>query len=253
MEERIIALDVGDRRIGVAVSDLLGITAQPVQTYTRVGYGPDVRHFADLAARYDTKRFLCGLPRNMDGTQGAQTGKVRDFAAQLEAAGYSVYYWDERLTTVSAERALISGNMSRARRKEKIDMVAATVILQSFLDAGGIQKIMKDEELKMDDQKLNEQMGEEMEDENVVELVDEDGESVRFEHLMTLEYEGDLYVMLTALEATPDTDEDEVFILRIEKDEQGEDCYVTVEDEDVLQAVFEKFVTLSEQDDVEEE
>ena len=106
----------------------------------------------------------------------------------------------------------------------------------------------------MDEQNLN-NLNEDMDidEENVVELVDEDGQSVRFEHLMTLEYEGDLYVMLTALEATPDTDEDEVFILRIEKDEQGEDCYVTVDDEDTLQAVFEKFVSLSEQDDMGEE
>ena len=82
----------------------------------------------------------------------------------------------------------------------------------------------------------------------IVELIDEDGQSVRFEHLMTLEHEGELYVMLTALEATPDTDEDEVFILKIDKDEQGEDCYVTIDDEDTLQAVFDKFVAISETD-----
>ena len=141
--------------------------------------------------------------------------------------------------------------MSRQGRKGKVDMVAAVIILQAFLDAGGIQNLKKDEESHMDEQNLN--MFEEMDEENVVELVDEDGETVRFEHLMTLEHEGDLYVMLTALEATPDTDEDEVFILRIEKDDQGEDCYVTVDDEETLQAVFEKFVSLSEQDDMEQE
>ena len=90
MNERILALDVGDRRIGVAVSDPLGLTAQPVETYTRVGYGPDTRHIAALAAQYETGRILCGLPRNMDGTQGGQVQKVRDFAAKLEEAGLSV-------------------------------------------------------------------------------------------------------------------------------------------------------------------
>ena len=94
---------------------------------------------------------------------------------------------------------------------------------------------------------------EEMEEDDITELIDEDGESVHFEHLMTLEYEDDLYVMLTALEATPDTDEDEVFILKIDKDEQGEDCYVTVEDEKTLQAVFDKFVKLSEADVLDDE
>ena len=81
MNERIIALDVGDRRIGIAVSDPLGYTAQPIETYTRVGYGPDTRHILQIAEQYATNRILCGLPLNMDGTQGFQTQKVRDFAA----------------------------------------------------------------------------------------------------------------------------------------------------------------------------
>ena len=144
----------------------------------------------------------CGLPRNMDGTQGGQAQKVRDFAQQLEKAGFSVCYWDERLTTVTAERALLLANMSREGRREKIDMVAAVVILQAFLDAGGMKNLKKDEAHQMDEQKRNNPMDEEMDEENVVELVDEDGQSVRFEHLMTIEHEGDLYVMLTALEAT---------------------------------------------------
>jgi len=132
---RILCLDVGDRRIGVAVSDPLGITAQPLDTYTRVGYGPDVRHMAALAARYETDQVLCGLPRNMDGSAGSQAEKVRAFAAELQKAGLHVSYWDERMTTVSAERALIEGGVRRDARKQKVDMVAAAVILQAFLDA----------------------------------------------------------------------------------------------------------------------
>ena len=80
MNERIVALDVGDRRIGIAVSDPLGFTAQPVETYTRVGYVPDTRRIVQLAGQYETNRILCGLPLNMDGTQGFQTQKVREFA-----------------------------------------------------------------------------------------------------------------------------------------------------------------------------
>ena len=98
------------------------MTAQPVETYQRVGYGPDVRHFTQLAAQYETTQFLCGLPRNMDGTQGGQAQRVRDFAAQLEKAGFSVCYWDERLTTVTAERALLEANMSRQGRKGKVEL-----------------------------------------------------------------------------------------------------------------------------------
>ncbi len=134
--QRIIALDVGDKRIGIAVSDPLGYTAQPLETYTRVGYGPDVRHIAAIAERYETNAILCGLPRNMDGSLGGQAEKVRAFAQQLENAGFAIAFWDERLTTLSAERALIAGDVRRTDRKLLVDKVAAVIILQAYLDAG---------------------------------------------------------------------------------------------------------------------
>lgn len=135
MKERILALDVGDVRIGVAVSDALGITAQPVGVIRRVGWGPDVKQVQAYAVQYETNRILCGLPRNMDGTCGQQAEKVRQFAQQLEKAGLSVVFWDERLTTVTAERALIEGGMRRQQRRDVVDQVAAAVILQAYLDA----------------------------------------------------------------------------------------------------------------------
>ena len=131
MYERIIALDVGDRRIGIAVSDPLGITAQPVETYTRVGYGPDVKRISQIAEQYDAKHILCGLPRNMDGSEGFQVDKVRQFAQQLENAGFTVSFYDERMTTMLAEGALLEANMRRENRKKKVDMIAAVMILQS--------------------------------------------------------------------------------------------------------------------------
>ena len=133
MNERIVALDVGDRRIGIAVSDALGITAQPIETYTRVGYGPDVRRISQIAQQYETNRILCGLPLNMDGTRGFQAEKVTQLAEKLEEAGLVVSYYDERMTTVLAEDALLEANMSRENRKKKVDMVAAVMILQSYL------------------------------------------------------------------------------------------------------------------------
>ena len=134
MNERIVALDVGDRRIGIAVSDPLGVTAQPIETYTRIGYGPDSRHIAEIARRYETDRILCGLPRNMDGSIGFQAQKVQALAEQLANAGLNIAFQDERLTTVTAERALIEGGMHRQERKGTVDKVAAAVILQQYLD-----------------------------------------------------------------------------------------------------------------------
>ncbi len=132
--ERFLGLDVGNRRIGVAVSDELGLIAQPVETYTRVGYGPDIRHFRELSLRYGTKQIVCGLPRNLNGSSGFQIEEVRAFAKKLEEAGFAVQFEDERLTTVLADRLMLEDDLKRKDRKAKVDMVAASIILQSWLD-----------------------------------------------------------------------------------------------------------------------
>ena len=135
--QRYVALDVGDRRIGVAVSDPLGITAQGVETYTRKNRDEDAAHILGLLTRFAPCRLLVGMPRNMDGTYGPQADKVRHFTAQLQRVwqGETVY-WDERMTTVTAGRVLIDADVSRKKRKEVIDKLAAVVILQSYLDSG---------------------------------------------------------------------------------------------------------------------
>ncbi|MBR4710418.1 MAG: Holliday junction resolvase RuvX [Clostridia bacterium] len=147
MNERIVCLDVGDVRIGVAVSDLTGTIASPAEVITRVGWGPDTRRIAEICRRYETDRVLSGLPRNMDGSEGFQAEKVRALCAQLEAAGLRVRYQDERLTTVIAEDALIGGGMRREKRKQHVDKVAAAVILQSWLDShpGGAPGLWEEE------------------------------------------------------------------------------------------------------------
>ena len=134
MNERIIALDVGDARIGVAVSDASRIIATPIDTIHRVGFGPDVKKVLAICQQYDTNLILSGLPLNLNGTEGPQAAKVRLFCQQLEKAGLEVYYQDERLTTVTAENALLESNMHRAQRRQNVDKVAAAVILQQYLD-----------------------------------------------------------------------------------------------------------------------
>lgn len=133
-----IALDVGDVRIGVAVSDLLGITANPRETYVRKkgDIQADIAYFCDYAKREDADAFVLGLPKNMDGSEGDRAVVTREFGDMLfEASGIPVYYQDERLTTVSAERMLIDADVRRDKRKKVIDKVAATIILQSYLDS----------------------------------------------------------------------------------------------------------------------
>lgn len=134
--KRKIALDVGDKRIGVAVSDLMGICANPRETYNRRGSTEeDAAYFADYAKKEDADAFVVGLPKNMDGTEGDRAKITREFGALLESvSGLPVIYQDERLTTVSAERMLIDADVRRDKRKKVIDKVAATIILQSYLD-----------------------------------------------------------------------------------------------------------------------
>ena len=232
MNERIVALDVGDRRIGIAVSDPLGVTAQPIETYTRIGYGPDSRHIAEIARRYETDRILCGLPRNMDGTQGFQVEKVKEFAAKLEELGLVVEYYDERMTTMLAESALLEANMRREDRKKKVDMVAAVVILQSYLDACAA---MADDGDEADD------------GDGILEMEDEDGNLIRFYLSASIRYAGEDYVLLTCAEATGDIEQDESFIMRCTTDGEGNACYQSLEDEALIAAVYEAYLAQSEE------
>ncbi len=130
---RVIALDVGDVRIGVAVTDPTGTIAQPLEVYRRVGYGSDCRYVQELCRRFDTTVVLLGLPLNMDGTRGGQAEKAQAFGKVLSDAGLDVRYQDERMTTVTAERVLISGSVRRENRKQYVDKLAAAVILEQWL------------------------------------------------------------------------------------------------------------------------
>ena len=141
MAGRVIALDVGDVRIGVAVSDPTGTIAQPLEVYKRVGYGPDSRYVKALCDRYETDQVLLGLPLNMDGTLGGQAQKAQDFGRVLEEKmGLTVFYQDARRTTVTAENVLISGNVRREERKLYVDKLAAAVILEQWLATQSRQK-----------------------------------------------------------------------------------------------------------------
>jgi putative Holliday junction resolvase len=132
---RVAALDVGEARIGVAVSDELGLTAQGIGVVARVGGRRDLEALAALLAPYRPERLVVGLPLELSGAEGPQAAKVRAFATRAaEHLGLPLEYWDERLTTVAAERALLEADLSRRRRRQLVDQVAATLILQAYLE-----------------------------------------------------------------------------------------------------------------------
>ena len=131
---RIAALDVGEARVGVAVSDELGITAQGIAVVRRVGGQRDLEALAAVLAPYTPERLVVGLPLSLNGSEGPQAAKVRAFAARVAAhLGLPLEFCDERLTTVAAERVLREGNVGPRRRRAVVDKVAATLILQTYL------------------------------------------------------------------------------------------------------------------------
>lgn len=132
---RILGLDVGDKTLGVAVSDGLGLTAQGIETIHRKNLAYDIERLKKLIEEYEVHEIVLGLPRNMNGTLGPQAKKVKSLGEDLKAIfKLPVNYWDERLSTLEAEKILISQDVSRKKRKKVIDKLAAVVILQGYLD-----------------------------------------------------------------------------------------------------------------------
>jgi putative Holliday junction resolvase len=132
---RILGLDVGDRRIGVAISDPLHITAAGLETINRQTLELDVERIADLVQRHNVKVIVIGMPLNMDGSEGGQAANVVSFGKKLaRATGLPVIYEDERLSTVSAIRTLTVQGLKTGHRKDLVDMQAAAIILQKYID-----------------------------------------------------------------------------------------------------------------------
>ena len=129
---RIMSLDVGSRTIGIACSDALLMTAQGIETIRRTSLEKDFNRLQELISEYE---LVVGMPKNMNGTKGERAEKTEEFVAKMkEVIDLPVTYWDERLSTVMAERQLIAADVSRKKRKSVIDKMAAVVILQGYLD-----------------------------------------------------------------------------------------------------------------------
>ena len=136
--QRIVALDIGSVRIGVAVSDPLGMFAQGVAVLQ--AEGPWLEELAKILARYEKPVILIGLPRRTDGSEGPEAEHMREVAATVKERfpELQIEFWDERFTTTIAQQALIEADVSRRGRKQKVDKIAATLLLQSFLDRKGL-------------------------------------------------------------------------------------------------------------------
>lgn len=254
--KRVLALDVGNSRIGVAVSDPLGLTAQGVETIFSHGWSKDIERVAELLARFDTDRLVVGLPRTLSGEIGPQAQHILSFCELLKARGWQVRFEDERMTTNLAQQTLLEANTRRDKRRLVVDKLAATYILQSFLDAGGWRETTTPKEpVRVTDTavwkglKTMDNIENSMEMDNIIELVDENDNPIRFEHIMTVQYNGEDYVLLAPVDPTEDMEEDEVLVLKIDNDENGEEIYVSVEDDSIVEKVFERYLELVEDEE----
>lgn len=132
---RILGLDIGTKTIGVAVSDPLGLTAQGVTTIKRKNYRYDVEQVRKIYEEYGAESIVAGMPKNMNGTMGPSSEMVMTLCEKIKSDfNPKIEYWDERLTTVAAHRAMLEADLSRNKRSKIVDKVAATYILQGYLD-----------------------------------------------------------------------------------------------------------------------
>ena len=132
---RIMGLDVGEKRIGIAISDPMGWTAQGHSVLIRGKPQNDVEYLAGLCSEFEVEKIVLGFPRNMNGTVGPKAEEVQEYGKVIqESLALPVEYWDERLTTVAAQKVLLEANVSRRKRKGVIDKLAAVNILQGYLD-----------------------------------------------------------------------------------------------------------------------
>ena len=233
IKKRAIAFDIGDKRIGVAVSDPFNEYAMPCETYFRTrDLQTDIQALLRLAKDRGVGVIVCGMPVNFDGSESVQTEKTARFIEALKnASDLPVELEDERFTTMQARETQMAGGVKRENRKKTVDSIAASYILESYLSR---MKIKEKE-------KMREEMSEVLDEEDrIIELEDEEGSVEKFYHIGTIEYRGEWYCFFQKAEPETEEEEDEVVMFRL--DGEGEDKQlVTLEDEQLMDEVFAEF------------
>lgn len=236
IEKRAIAFDIGDKRIGVAISDPFNEYAMPCETYFRTrNFQADVNALAKMAKERGVGEIVCGMPVNFDGSESVQTVKTREFVEALKAAtDLPVVLEDERFTTMQARETQIAGGVKRGDRKKTIDSIAASYILESYLERKKNQK--KQEVKSMDNELENEVLDDE--EERIVEIEDENGNAEKYVHIGTIEYRGEWYCFFQKAEPETEEEEDEVVMFRLDKENE---LLLPLEDEQLMDEVFAEF------------
>ena len=237
--KRAIAFDIGNKRIGVAISDPFNEYAMPCETYVRTkNIDVDASALAKIANDRGVGVIVCGMPFNYDGTESIQTVRTREFIEYLrEKTDLPIELEDERFTTMQARETQIMGGIKCADRKKTIDSIAASYILESYLIRQKT-KNKKAEESIMNNEMENEIYEED--DERIFVVEAEDGTMEKLYHIATIEYNGEMYCCFQKAEPETEEEEDEIVIFAL-KGEADDAVLEPVEDEDILDGVFEEF------------
>lgn len=235
--QRAIAFDIGDKRIGVAISDPFNEYAMPCETYFRVGkFETDVTAIANIAKERGVGVIVCGMPVNFDGTESVQTEKTKLFIDALaEKTALPIVLEDERFTTLQARETQRMGGVKRENRKKTVDSIAASYILESYLEREKQKAARAEKEKSMNEEMQN---AYEDEEERIIELEDEDGNVERFLHVATIPYKGVNYCVFQVAEPETEEQEDEVVIYALD---EANEMLNPVEDDSLLDEVFAEF------------
>ena len=246
IKKRAIAFDIGDKRIGVAISDPFNEYAMPCETYFRTkSFWTDVEAIAAIAKARGVGVIVCGMPVNLDGSESVQTSKTQNFINALRTkTDLPIEIEDERFTTMQARETQMAGGVKRGDRKKTVDSIAASYILDGYL-AREKSKAKKEQE-KMSEEMMNE----EMEEERIIELEDDSGNVEKFYHIATIEYQKDMYCIFQKAEPETEEEEDEVVIFRLDEENQ---TLLPVEDDALLDEVFAEFMRQYEEYENSEE
>lgn len=282
--KRFLCLDIGDKRIGVAVSDPFNTYALPVETYHRKNLRTDLAKIAEYVKAKGVTDVVCGLPVNFDGTPSLQTRKAEFFIDRLkETVAAQVFAVDERCSTCEAEEVLIEQGKSRSERKQFVDALAACEILQGFLNEKN-SSVRKGDKFMSDKEKQTCGCGCEHEhhhdheqehthcdhdacdcedccddgcdcgcEDDIVVLTGDDGKKMKFYFVGTIEYKGKTYSAFEPAEEIDGIEEDDLIIFELSGDDEETAELLPVDDEALLDEVFNEFCRVMEEDELAEE
>lgn len=234
-------MDFGLRRVGLAVCDDLRILATPLSVVKTDSMRESIDRVAKVASEQRVVGIVVGLPLDLDGSESVQSGRARAFGRNLaKVTGLPVEYCDERLTTVEADELLAEAGVKRNDRAKYIDSMAAKIILQSYIENNKSETDMAEKEKNV----------EIIDEDEVIILYDDDNKPVQFYEVACVEYQGEFYALLRPVEPMEGLEEDEALIFKVREEDDDTDVFEPVQDESVLDAVFNEYLNaMAEADD----